>query len=53
MTEVGTRLCGFRRVKGETTVRQNMGKTLVLLWWSVTVVTEVTVKILGNADSRR
>jgi hypothetical protein len=33
---------GFRRIQSETTVRQNMGRTL---WW---LVMEVMVKILGR-----
>jgi hypothetical protein len=38
---------GFRRIQSDTIVRQNMGRTL---WW---LSTEVMVKILGDADSRR
>jgi hypothetical protein len=37
---------GFRRIQSETTVRQNMGRTL---WW---LATEMMEKLLGDADSR-
>jgi hypothetical protein len=37
----------FRRVKSETRVRQNMGRTF--LW----LATKMMVKILSDADSRR
>jgi hypothetical protein len=45
--DLGGNSSGFRRIQSETTVRENMGRTL---WW---LATETMEKLLGDTDSRR